>query len=363
MKKTLLILIALSWLAPAYCGGEDLTGEFYKIAVESFQQKDYPTALKQFEAILKIDPEHKPSQEYLEKTRLILDSIKYRRGNAKRIEKMWKNAKESYEKGDFTRARQLFASILAIEPDHQGAKDYMTKLDSSLARMASVHVNELYSQAIEMYSEGKYAEAKKYFEATTMAALKYFEAVVLDSPQRLDTLEFIADSEEKLREQRDKTGNMEREKVEARITANLERAKKFYDRGYYKAAMSELKEGKKLSADFKIEKSSDEIDGLFVLTRKALYSEYIAKAEAEFKENKFEDAFNDYSRALENDPQSKTAAAGVKKAGEIAARMYYEQGMKAFSENDPGKARESFQKVLFFEPGKKEALRALERVK
>ncbi|MBN1621633.1 MAG: tetratricopeptide repeat protein [Endomicrobiales bacterium] len=378
-KHCFLFLIYFTYfflfLCPKVISVESLLDKYFRIALDSYERKDYDTAEKQFNAILSINPEHAPSKEYLDKTtqalklnikdnlrkietflnkaekalikqkyskaekyfskvlsidpgnetarnglkNIEISLIEIRKQKRKeqdwnKIEKLWRNALEYYEKGDYDNAKIIFKKILSIDPEHQASKEYMSKFDNSLKTIAAAHVNELYTHALELYIEGNYAEAIKYFETTTIAALKYFEAVVWTQPQRLDTIEFVQDCRQKLKEQEERIETMELAKIKQRVSEIYVRGQKYYDRGYFKAAFKELKQGKDISDKFKVGEYSKKINAL------------------------------------------------LKLAGQELSQENYELGMTAFTKGNLEDAKKYFKKSLYYQPDKKESQRALERI-
>ncbi|MCB4792437.1 MAG: hypothetical protein LHV68_11225 [Elusimicrobia bacterium] len=340
-----------------------LTDKFFKVALDSFNEKDYTAAKKQFEAILSVYPGHAPSKRYLEKTYSYLNSIKTKQKSSKEIAKLLKKAITCNDKGDHENAKKLFNHVLVIDPNNETASSYLGKIDNSINTIAAAHVNELYTQALELYINGKYAEAIKYFEATTMAALKYFDAVILDNSQRLDTLDFINDSKQKIKEDAERVETLAKEKVRERVLSNYSRGEKFFTRGYYKAALAELEEGLKIASTYGFKDELSQIEKMASETKSILASDTFKAAEKHFEKGELEDAYESYAEALKYNPENSKAKSRYEKLKETLAQKYYEKGMELMMDDKTDNAKEYFKKALVYQTDKKEVIRALERIK
>jgi tetratricopeptide (TPR) repeat protein len=393
-----------------------LNEHFYQ-ACAAYSKKDYISARKQFEDILSIYPDHRPSQKYLEKIMAAIDEQeqqqeqrvtrwlkkaesamlkkdyitagkfynqvlavdpenstalggredisqlvaavrqeKIRQKNMALINRLWNSAVNHYVKGDFVKAKEEFSEILNIDPDHQEAKKYIVEIDNQLTKVATSRINELYAQGTEFYRQGNYREA-----------MKYFEAVVIAAPHRLDAQDFVQKCQENMDNLAEKTKTerlrKDQERMRDEMSSVYDRALRYYEKGHYEAALEDFQKSEEIAGKYEFKEYLDDTRRYLELIKSSLSDKYYKIGFDNFRQNKFEPAVEAYRRALQYNPDNTSAKVELGRiAGDVAQR-YFEEGMTYYSRNDREKAREMFKKSLYYEPDKVESQRALERMK
>jgi len=391
--------------------------EHFRQAQANFYAKDFVKARQQFDDILSVYPDHRPSQEYLKKTIDELEKIddynfsivnkymkkankareannivkadKYYRKvlaldpenrvaksaiedietatndvkalqdrdiNSDRIVYLWGRYQKFYKKGDLVRAKNSLKYLLDIDPQNALAKEKMVDVDNQLSKIASDKANEIYDQAMKYYNKGNYEEA-----------IKYFEAVIVAAPHRLDVRQLIDKSEQNIQEiaeyKRLTALEKEQDKVKGKLVGYFEDGLKNYEKGRYEAAVEYFKKAKEIAEKYEFNEYYKNANNYISKMSFSLSEEYYKKGFNAFRENEFEKAAQFYKKSLEYNPGNTSATFELERVAESVAQKYYEEGMNAYSSNDMEKAREYLRKALYYKPDKAEAKRALDRIR
>ncbi|MGA2090204.1 MAG: PorV/PorQ family protein [Endomicrobiales bacterium] len=157
---------------------QDIVEEWLLKADEAFAQKDFVTAGKYYNRVLKISADSGMAQSGIDRIHDMINQVKQekdRRENQVVITKIWNRAISRFHQGDYVRAKDDFKDILYIDPNHTESKKYLVEIDNQLTKIAASRINELFDEGMKLYNKGNYAES-----------IKYFDAVFIAAPHRLD---------------------------------------------------------------------------------------------------------------------------------------------------------------------------------
>ncbi|MCL2144688.1 MAG: tetratricopeptide repeat protein [Endomicrobia bacterium] len=388
----------------------------FRTAVESYFRKDYITARNQFDEILAVYPEHRPSQKYLQKIiddladidmynarrvneymrkaesaldkgnvtksaknyskvleidpentlaktgieRVNLYSeeveiVRERQKNSEEIQYLWARYQNFYAQGELVRAKEALNFILDIDPPNESAKDAMVSVDSQLSKIASDKVAEMYGQGMDLFNQGKFQEA-----------IRYFEAIVIAAPHRRDAQELIAKAESNIKQileyEEQRKIIEQQDKVRGELSRNFETALKFYERNRLEEAVKYFRRSKDLADKYRFEDYSKNAQTYITKISYDLSETHYRKGFEHFRKNNFEAAAKEYKTALSYNPHNTSAAFELERVAGDVAQKYYEEGMTLYSKGEFEKAREYLKKALYFKPDKTEAKRALEKM-
>lgn len=389
----------------------------FRKARASFYAKDFVNSRQQFDDILSVYPDHRPSQEYLKKTieelekiddynfakvnkymkkadkareknnvvkadryyRKVLEldpenrvaksaiedigsatsdvkALQERDANSDRITYLWERYEKFYKKGDLIRSKDSLKYILDIDPSNDLAKEKMVDVDNQLSKIASDKANEIYEQAMNYYNKGEYEEA-----------IKYFEAVVVAAPHRLDVRTLIEKAEKNIQDiaeyKRLTALEKEQNKVRSQLVGYFENGLKNYEKGKYEAAVEYFKKAKDIAEKYEFSEYYKNANNYISKMSYSLSEQYYKKGFNAFRENDFEVAAQSYKKSLEYNPGNTSASFELERVADSVAQKYYEEGMNAYSSNEMDKAREYLRKALYYKPDKTEAKRALDRIR
>lgn len=391
--------------------------QHFREAEANFYAKDFVTARQQFDDILSVYPDHKPSQEYLKRTIAELEKIddyhmdkvnkymkkadkalanndvvkadKYyrkaleldstnkvakigiekseqatkdvkvlqeRQENKERIDYLWSRYEKFYKKGDLVRARDSLKYLLDIDSENGLANEKIVDLDNQLAKIASDKSNEIYNEGMKYYKAGNYEEA-----------IKYFEAVVVAAPHRLDVQNLIEKAQANIQEiaEYERLSALEKEqnKVRDKLTDYFNSGLSYYEKGKLEQAVVYFNRAKDIAQKYEFNEYYNNAKNYISKISYNLSEKYYKQGFEDFRKNKFEEAAQAYKKSLEYNPGNTSAKFELDRVAEQVAQKFYEEGMTAYSKNDMEKARECFRKALYFKPNKIEAQRALDRIR
>jgi tetratricopeptide (TPR) repeat protein len=328
-------------------------------ATVAMSEKDYIRARKSYNYVLKIDPANTAALEGQAKLDKMVEGARKLNGRKENYEKimaMFNEALGLYQRGDYVVAKEKFQELLTLDPDNQQAIKYVQDIDTQMAKVTALQINNLFVKGMAFYNKGDYSEAMKYFGAVTIA-----------SPDRLDAQDYLAKCQNIIKQEEDKVSSAEaeqqREKIKEEVESSFAQAKKLFDDGNYDEAIKAFARSREVAARYDNAKLVEESKNYIVQTRNAISEKHFKIGFDYAQKNRVESAAYEYRKALEYNPDNTSAKVELDSISEKFAQEYYEQGMSYFSKGNADKAKELFKKSLYYKSDKIESLRALERIK
>ncbi len=143
--------------------------ENYRDGIIAIKNEDYENALKSFEIVLQLYPQHKEARKYKKMAQNELDKVARNRSE---LESAYKEALDLYEKWEFTSAISKFERVLELDETNLEAK---MLLSESLARSDDENKIEeigfFYNQGMTFFKGQQWQKAIKCFDRV----LKYME--------------------------------------------------------------------------------------------------------------------------------------------------------------------------------------------
>ena len=323
------------------------------------EKKDYINSKRYYTQVLRLDKENTQAQQGIQTLQKEIESLQQERikqKNAKKIEKIWQEAVKIYKEGNFIKSKEKFKEILLIDPNHEPTKNYITEIETQISLLNAEQINSLYLQGVELFNNKKYLEASKYFEA-----------VVLASPDRIDAGEYLKKCKQAIEEEEERKRQEEIAKLQNENRKEMERifitSLKFYEKSDYIKALDMFNEAVKVAEKYQfneyLEKSKNYINNI----KLELSEQYYKKGYQLYQQNKFEQAYEEYSKSLQYNPNNITVQNEIGRLKEKLAQKYYDIGISYYTKGETEKAREFFNRSLYYMPKKEETLRALERIK
>jgi len=129
------------------------TERWFQSAVKDFERGDYERAKDVFESILIVRSDHKGSKEYLQKIKQIEDE---------EVDRHFYTGLGFYSQKNFARAKQEFEKVLAIQPEHSEAREYLTQIDNEMATRQR-EITRLLAEAEKQQRAGNYVSASRLY--------------------------------------------------------------------------------------------------------------------------------------------------------------------------------------------------------
>lgn len=126
------------------------------VAEKAYEHGSWHQAWQLYGNVLSIDKDNKTAREMRLKVRQKLDDL---------TAPALKRAMEAYNKGDTSSAALEFKKALNVDPSNETAKKYLAGIDSTkFKKSVAEKVEKLYMKGIQLYTEGKYTDAIKVWE-------------------------------------------------------------------------------------------------------------------------------------------------------------------------------------------------------
>jgi tetratricopeptide (TPR) repeat protein len=177
----------------------------YRDGLAHYKEGKIDEATKELEEAIKLNPKHTKAQEYLAKAREKTTGMKKEeeeKGHRQTIEKHYIQGIDYYAEGEFKNALKEWEEVLRIDPQHEGAKEYIKKANDKIASANSRRgksepavrgsgeekIEVYYKQGINYYLAGEFKEA-----------IKQWEEVLRMEPSHKGAREYMAKAKERLK--------------------------------------------------------------------------------------------------------------------------------------------------------------------
>ncbi|HOK92121.1 MAG TPA: hypothetical protein PLN03_04780 [Spirochaetota bacterium] len=162
---------------------EKISG-FVALAKKAMEEERYKDALENWEAVLKLFPEHSEAIEGKRQALLAIENvIRY-----ENIKKYMASGVDLFSKNELKLARQDFMNVLQLDPENSAAKDYIEKIDDKLNERKRYEqrlkeAENFYLSGIKNLKESRFDDAVDDFENVLTLIPNY-----KDTKQRLSSI-------------------------------------------------------------------------------------------------------------------------------------------------------------------------------
>jgi len=177
----------------------------YRDIMAHYDEGKIDEAIKMLEEAIKLNPEHKKAREFLARAKERLAAIRKEEEAGRRresIDKHYFQGIDYYAEGQFKKAIKEWEAVLMLDPAHSGAKEYLEKARDKIAsansrrekrqgtarRAKEEKVEVYYRQGINYYLAGKFKDA-----------IGQWEEVLKIEPSHNSAKEYIAKAKERLK--------------------------------------------------------------------------------------------------------------------------------------------------------------------
>jgi len=164
-------------------------------AMEYYEKEEYEKSVSEFKEVLKLEPQHEQSKSMLDK----IDRI----AGKSRMKKFWESGVNYYREGRYAEAIAEFEEILKIDPSHPQSKNFIDRAKKEMRRAEEEknkkeqeeknkkEAEKLYTEGLKAYSSGNLVEA--------IEKLKKAQNLFPES-EKIKSALINAEKEEKMRE-------------------------------------------------------------------------------------------------------------------------------------------------------------------
>jgi tetratricopeptide (TPR) repeat protein len=336
-----------------------LLDKYFRRADSALARHDLVNAQKAYNSILNIDntnPRAEAGLRNIDKEMQAVKQEEERKVNFRKIHEIWETAVKLFKDGRYVESEDKFKEILVIDPENEATKKYLTEITNQLATITANQITALFEMGVTFYKKGKYEMAQKYFEA-----------VSISSPNRQDAKDYIVRCQDAAKEENDRAYNEKMSKQQDSIKAELDDAYKnglsAFEKGNNFKALEWFTKTRDLAVKYKMNDIKIDTDKYIATCNNAISDYYYKEAYKLYQRNKFEDAFDNYRKALNHNSENTSARVERDRMADVLSQQYYEKGMDYYTKGDLEKARTNFRASINFKPNKEEAIRALERIK
>lgn len=349
----------------------------YTQAKVYYKAGEFAKAIEEFEKVLTLNPEHRKSKKYIAKAKAELKEIEVAKWSAAKRAEEEARAKEisqyydlgikNYKERKFGLAIDQFKKVLALNPEHKGAKKYIgrakAELEAQARRKAKVEAAKkarAKAQAIEKH----YNIGRIYYKnGKLLEALEEFDKVLALAPEHRGAIKYVGKAGAQLERIVQEKRLLEEAQVEAARKAAEIRAKRLaYEEAQRKAAEAaraikekarradqHYKTGRDYYAQSKFSQAISEFESALSLNpqhAKALY--YLARAKGKIE--RIEEV-----KRLE-------AQRRAQREIEERAEAYYDKGRKLYKEGKLQEATREFKEALVLNPKHRKAAKYIEEI-
>ncbi len=295
-------------------------------------------AHREFKNILLVSPGHKGARDFMSRIEVGVEEAKV----AEDIADFFSLGEKYYKKGDLISARAMFEDIIALNTDHQGAKDYINKIEQRFGEV----VNSIFARGVSYYEQANYSNA-----------LDEMKKVLALNPDHQEAKEYVTLIGNKQRELEKIKLALKKKQEEKRrnrkISTYLKKGLTYYQRKQWTKAIKSFNEVLVLAPDHKV----------------ALEHTVICYCEQGLilhSEDKLLEALHTFNNVLRLNPEHEQAQEEILRINEECrekAEEYNRKGLVEYTKGNLKEAIEAWENALLFHPDLETAQKNLERAR
>lgn len=320
----------------------------YEKAEARYAQGYLVDAYIQASQIMDVAPWHRPSRSLVRRIQQDfkeLEDIARKEQLQTQLEEHFARGEQHFQLDELIPAKREFETILALQPNHVGAKTYLKRIDE---RFRSI-IQNFYETAMRYFAAGDYKQAKDYFEKVLVVDPNHAEA-----REQMTRTEKLLSQVERVAEDR----------------ARMESIRPIYNAALSAFEKKDYEEAlRKFDEMLRVDPENNEAQRYRLLCRDLLAKQAYDEGNRAAQAGDWPAAGGQYSRALKFKPDYRQAQEALNKVksqmGEQRkgeSQRLYKQGLEAFLSGDQSKAMLLWQKAVDLDPENLEAKRGLERV-
>ncbi len=312
--------------------------EHFERGKKYFYNGSILNAYREFKNVLLVSPGHKGARDFMSRIEVGVEEAEV----AKDIANFFSLGEKYYKKGDLISARAMFEDIIALNPDHQEAKDYINKIENTFGEV----VDSIFVRGVSYYEQANY-----------LKAVDEMEKVLALNPDHQEAKEYITLIENKQSElEQVKLAlkkKQEEERKNRKISTYLKKGLTYYQRKQWTKAIKSFNELLALAPGHKI-------------ALKHIVICYYVQGFTLHKEGKLLEALDTFNNVLKLNPEHKQAQEEILRIKEECrekAEEYNRKGLVEYTKGNLKEAIKAWENALLFNPDLETARKNLERAR
>ena len=310
--------------------------EHFERGKKYFNNGQLLNAHREFKTILLVSPGHKGARDFISRIEVSVEEVEV----AKDIANFFSLGEKYYKKGDLISARAMFEEIIALNPDHQQAKDYINTIEQRFGEV----VDSIFVRGVSYYEQANYSNA-----------LDDMKKVLTLNPDHEKAKEYVTLIESKQRERErielELKMKQEEKRKNRKISASLKKGLSYYESKQWAKAINSFNEVLALVPGHKIA-----LEHIVIC--------YYAQGLTLQKEGKLLEALPMFNNVLRLYPEHEEAQERISLINEECkkqAEEYNRKGLVEYTKGNLQEAIEAWENALRFDPDLETARKNLER--
>ncbi|MBA7484336.1 Cell division coordinator CpoB [subsurface metagenome] len=295
-------------------------------------------AYREFKNVLLVSPGHKGARDFMSRIEVGVEEAEV----AKDIANFFSLGEKYYKKGDLISARAMFEDIITLNPDHQGAKDYISRIENTFGEV----VDSIFVRGVSYYEQANYIKAVDEMEKVL--------ALNPDHQEAKEYITLIGNKQSELKKVKlALKKKQEEERKNRKISTYLKKGLTYCERKQWTKAI----------------KSFNELLALDLDHKKALEHSAICYYEQGlilYGEDKLLEALDTFNNVLKFNPEHEQAQEQISRIKEECkkkAEEYNRKGLVEYTKGNLKEAIEAWENALRFNPDLETAQKNLERAR
>jgi len=310
--------------------------EHFERGKKYFNNGQLLNAHREFKTILLVSPGHKGARDFISRIEVSVEEVEV----AKDIANFFSLGEKYYKKGDLISARAMFEEIIALNPDHQQAKDYINTIEQRFGEV----VDSIFVRGVSYYEQANYSNA-----------LDDMKKVLTLNPDHEKAKEYVTLIESKQRERErielELKMKQEEKRKNRKISASLKKGLSYYESKQWAKAINSFNEVLALVPGHKIA-----LEHIVIC--------HYAQGLTLQKEGKLLEALPMFNNVLRLYPEHEEAQERISLINEECkkqAEEYNRKGLVEYTKGNLQEAIEAWENALRFDPDLETARKNLER--
>ena len=293
-------------------------------------------AYKEFKDVLLVSPGHKGARDFMSRIEVSVEEAKV----AKDIAEFFALGEKYYQRGDLISARSMFEDIIALKPNHQGAKDYINRIEQTFSEV----VDSIFVRGVSHYEQANYSQALTEMERVLAldpdhAEAKKYVALIRSKQSDLEKIKLTLKKKQ------------EEEIRDRRISNYLKKGIDYYEGKQWMKAIRSFEEVLALAPDHKV-------------ALEHIVNCYYQEGVTLHREEKLLEALDAFNNILKIDPTHAEAMgqiSEIEKECKQKAEDYNREGLVEYTKGNLKEAIQAWENALRFNPDLETAKKNLER--
>lgn len=292
--------------------------EHYAAAQRAYARKDFPSAQREIDQTLVLDPSHAGARALAEQNKSQLTTLQ--------IEREISLGKRRMRIGDYGLALEHFQNVLKARPDHAEALALAAETERNLDEQKLARRDALIKQGEVFFEQGRFGEA-----------VDLWEKVLLIDPQNQKTLQLLAEAKDRWEEQK-------------RAAAEVEERKRL-EQGWTHFKANNFEKARKIAGDVLAKNpASDDAKMLLGQTNGRIADAKLAEGRRRYQAGEHRQAYVLLKEAVDLDPNNQIATELLGEARKSVVKGGREEALSLYENQKYDEALERLEFLISVDP-------------